>query len=301
MDKIDNILDRLQNAQQPAIDTPDELTERIMASLPEREATTSQRQKGRIAWLYSAIAAAACVLLFIGVGVATQQEKVQTPELVNANIQDEIPISELAVADEREEIQPSKVVTPDVREEMPTSELAAADERETIPTPKSAAADKREYIHSSPKTIDENLHYAAYTETQDTAEYQAPARVVEYIEKLAAFHHIEGEVLSDSIARSIAYVFPDNDKVRLFDRLLQVACTYSYDSPGYQMTISQQQLFFTLEDRHLQRRYLWLAERIGGGRIILYATHAPTDAALSSERYQEFRERITHTNQTTEL
>ena len=143
--------------------------------------------------------------------------------------------------------------------------------------------------------------YAAYAEKDDSADYLPPARVNEFIGKLANYHHIEPEVLSDSTAHSVAYVFPDNDKVRLFDRLLQVACSYHYDSPGYQMTISQQQLLFTLEDTRLSCRYLWLAERIGGGRIILYATHAPTGAAVSSEVYQEFRERTTHTNQTTEL
>ena len=143
--------------------------------------------------------------------------------------------------------------------------------------------------------------YAAYAEKDDSADYLPPARMDEFIGKLANYHHIEPEVLSDSTAHSVAYVFPDNDKVRLFDRLLQVACSYHYDSPGYQMTISQQQILFTLEDTRLSRRYLWLAERIGGGRIILYATHAPTGAAVSSEVYQEFRERTTHTNQTTEL
>jgi hypothetical protein len=143
--------------------------------------------------------------------------------------------------------------------------------------------------------------YAAYAEKDDSADYLPPARVDEFIGKLANYHHIEATVLSDSAAHSVAYVFPDNDKVRLFDRLLQVACSYHYDSPGYQMSISQQQLLFTLEDTRLSCRYLWLAERIGGGRIILYATHAPTGAAVSSEAYQEFRERTTHTNQTTEL
>ena len=143
--------------------------------------------------------------------------------------------------------------------------------------------------------------YTAYAEKDDSADYLPPARMDEFIGKLANYHHIEPEVLSDSAAHSVAYVFPDNDKVRLFDRLLQVACSYHYDSPGYQMTISQQQILFTLEDTRLSRRYLWLAERIGGGRIILYATHAPTGAAVSSEVYQEFRERTTHTNQTTGL
>lgn len=145
----------------------------------------------------------------------------------------------------------------------------------------------------------------ASAEVKADTSYQAPFRVDEFIARLAAYHHIEEEVLgdsgNDSTMKSVAYVFPDNEKVRLFDRLLQVACWYSCDSPGYQLTISQQQLLFTLEDRRLQRRYLWLAERIGGNRIILYATHSPTDATVSSERYQNFREKITHTNQNIEL
>jgi len=172
--------------------------------------------------------------------------------------------------------------------------------KEDVPA-ESVPCDTEKEDAPSVKVLDANLHYAAYTETKDTSDYLPPTRVDEFIEKLATYHHIKPEVLSDSTARSVAYVFPDNDKVRLFDRLLQVACSYSYDSPGYQMTISQQQLLFTLEDTRLSRRYLWLAERISGSRIILYATHAPTSAAVSSEAYQEFRERITHTNQTTEL
>ena len=164
------------------------------------------------------------------------------------------------------------------------------------------AAHNAESLAAAPKAEPEAKPiYAAYAEKDDSADYLPPARMDEFIGKLANYHHIEPEVLSDSAAHSVAYVFPDNDKVRLFDRLLQVACSYHYDSPGYQMTISQQQILFTLEDTRLSRRYLWLAERIGGGRIILYATHAPTGAAVSSEAYQEFRERTTHTNQTTEL
>ena len=145
----------------------------------------------------------------------------------------------------------------------------------------------------------------ASAETKTDSSYQAPARVNEFVAKLAAFHHVEEEILAgcqnDSTMRSAAYVFPDNDKVRLFDRLLQVACWYSYDSPGYQFTISQQQLLFTLEDPRLQRRYLWLAERVGGNRIILYATQSPTDVTVSSKCYQDFREKIIHTNQTSNL
>ena len=134
----------------------------------------------------------------------------------------------------------------------------------------------------------------------------APSCVDDFIAKLAEYNHIESEPLNchvrnDSTVGSTVYVFPDDDRVRLFDRLLQVVCRYDCDSLGYQLTITQQQMMFSLEDRHTGFRYLWLAERISGDRIILYATHAPIGRSVSSECYQNFREKITHTNQSFEL
>ena len=285
MNKTDDILNRLQQAQQPRLDNPDELTERIMSRLPDRGRPRPQKEpratsslagggaRAPRAWRYAAVGIAASVLLPIGVGVATQRQESHPIESVpNDSAKENAPI----------------VLVPNdtAKEDIPAESVPCDTEKENAP---------------SVKVLDANLHYAAYTETKDTSDYLPPARVDEFVEKLATYHHINAVVLNDSTARSVAYVFPDNDKVRLFDRLLQVACSYHYDSPGYQMTISQQQLLFTLEDTRLSCRYLWLAERIGGGRIILYATHAPTGAAVSSEAYQEFRERTTHTNQTTEL
>jgi hypothetical protein len=299
MNKTDDILNRLQHTQQPRLDNPDELTERILSRLPDRgrprpqkgpRATSSLAGGGARApraWLYAAVGIAASVLLLIGVGVATQRQESHPTELIADNAEKENHPIESVPTDAAKENAPVVSVPNDAaKEDAPVESVPSDTVKENAP---------------SVKVLDANLHYAAYTETKDTSDYLPPTRVDEFVEKLATYHHINAVVLSDSATHSVAYVFPDNDKVRLFDRLLQVACTYSYDSPGYQMTISQQQLLFTLEDTHLSRRYLWLAERIGGGRIILYATHAPTGAAVSSEAYQEFRERTTHTNQTTEL
>ncbi|MBR1395492.1 MAG: hypothetical protein IJ559_07530 [Prevotella sp.] len=286
MNKTDDILNRLQQAQQPSLDNPDELTERIMSRLPDRGRPRPQTGARR-AWRYVAVGIAASVLLLIGVGVATQRQESHPTELIADNAEKGNHLVESVLTDTEKRKHPVESVPNDAaKEDAPAKSIPCETEKEDVP---------------SVKVLDANLHYAAYTETKDTSDYLPPARVDEFVEKLAAYHHVEATVLSDSTAHSVAYVFPDNDKVRLFDRLLQVACTYSYDSPGYQMTISQQQLLFTLEDTRLNRRYLWLAERIGGSRIILYATHAPTGAAVSSEAYQEFRERTTHTNQTTEL
>ena len=225
----------------------------------------------------------------------------------NKQEKDEMPILAQQLPTQQENHEQTSLPSLEVREAAHKAGSEAATHKagsgEAMPkTGSEAAAHKVENIAAAPKAEPEAKPiYAAYAEKDDSADYLPPARVDEFIGKLANYHHIEPEVLGDSTAHSVAYVFPDNDKVRLFDRLLQVACSYHYDSPGYQMTISQQQLLFTLEDTRLSCRYLWLAERIGGSRIILYATHAPTGAAVSSEVYQEFRERTTHTNQTTEL
>lgn len=286
MNKTDDILNRLQQAQQPRLDNPDELTERIMSRLPERGRPRPQTGARR-AWRYVAVGIAASVLLLIGVGVATQRQESHPTELIADNAEKGNHLVESVLTDTEKRKHPVESVPNNAaKEDAPAKSIPCETEKEDVP---------------SVKVLDANLHYAAYTETKDTSDYLPPAHVDEFVEKLAAYHHVEATVLSDSTAHSVAYVFPDNDKVRLFDRLLQVACSYHYDSPGYQMTISQQQLLLTLEDTRLNRRYLWLAERIGGSRIILYATHAPTGAAVSSEAYQEFRERTTHTNQTTEL
>lgn len=66
MDKTDEILERLKNCQ-PVIDNPEELTERIMASLPERETRGRQWKlvAGRALQYVSSIAAALLIGLFL--------------------------------------------------------------------------------------------------------------------------------------------------------------------------------------------------------------------------------------------
>ena len=64
MTKIDDILDRLQK-EQPVIDMPDELTERIMNSLPERRPEATAGQKTQKAWLYTTIGAAAASIMLL--------------------------------------------------------------------------------------------------------------------------------------------------------------------------------------------------------------------------------------------
>ena len=81
MMKIDEILSRLQE-QQPDVCNPDELTDRIMDSLPDL--TTEQPKPARRIRLYiaSAIAVAASVLLLISLGIVTNNQNDEGNNLV---------------------------------------------------------------------------------------------------------------------------------------------------------------------------------------------------------------------------
>ena len=147
---------------------------------------------------------------------------------------------------------------------------------------------------------DPNLHYAAHDPAEETEPYQDPARVDEFIEKMAAYHNVkEGQLkcaaANDSNVVSRVYVFPDKKEVDVFGRLLQVACCYSDETPGYHLNFSHQQFFFELKDQHKQLQYRWIAERING-RILLYGTNAPIGAQTSAACYQEYRNELMHTN-----
>ena len=99
---------------------------------------------------------------------------------------------------------------------------------------------------------------------------------------------------------SNAYVFPDEEEVNVIGRMLQMAVKYGNDAPGYGLSLSRDQFIFQLCDKRKHTKYLWLAERVRG-YILLYATHAPIEAELSSACYQDFRENFTNTSQTRKM
>ena len=149
MNKTDQILERLKG-QQPVIDDPDVLTERIMSSLPEL--TTEQPKPARQIRLYivSAIAAAASVLLLLTLHYV------------------EKPTSVEAVADLRQEVSTSVEAVADLRQEVSTSVEAVADSRQGAPTSVSKANHSIDCGQSSNRprsteesiTLDEPIEYA---------------------------------------------------------------------------------------------------------------------------------------------
>ena len=134
MMKIDEILSRLQE-QQPDVCNPDELTDRIMDSLPDLP--TEQPKPARRIRLYvaSAIAAAASVLLLLTLHYS------------------EGPTSLEAVADLRQGVPTPGKAPADLRERVPAPGKALADSREGVPAPGKALADSREGVPTSVEAV----------------------------------------------------------------------------------------------------------------------------------------------------
>lgn len=245
------------------------------------------KQSRRPLWRWVAVAAS--LLLLIGVGAT----------LVPFNKQTEA--GSLVV----QAVQPVRTDSTEAPSKQ-TVKSAQAVCTTTSPTPKSVTITPKAPVDTVAVSqhTDPNLHYAAYSPEEDST-YQAPSRMVEFITKIADYNKVKAVPLmcamgsSDSTAVSMAYVFEDKEELNLFGRLLQAACWYDSKTPGYLLNFSHQQFFFTLKDLRKNEKYLWIAERLIGGRILLFCTHSPIEADVSSVCYQNYREQLMHTNYST--
>ena len=240
----------------------------------------AERPTTRWRWM----AAAACVLIIIGIGWALKER---------------FPASELDAAGSRDGLTALSEAPADQRVGLTDLSEAPADQRGSLTDFSEAPADPCEGIVLE-EPADPNLHYASNTTVEeDTVAYQDPARVDDFIAKLAEYHQVkEGELTcsatQDGSVVSRVYVFPDKQEIDLFGRLLQVACQYSDKTPGYVLYFSHQQFFFELKDIRKQLHYRWIAERING-KILLYSTCSPLGITVSSACYQDYCDQLMHT------
>lgn len=300
MNKIDDILEQLKG-QQPVIDDPDTLTERIMDSLPDQEPANEvelpQRQGNRRP-LWQWLSMAASILLIIGIGTTLMRRQDAEPK-VEALVAKAEPVT--VTANEEPTVpQVEETVSKDVEvktvKTMKTMKTASKPQPKEPQEPQPVKDEEPDY-----QTVDDpNLHYASQDLTKDTIPYQDPARVDDFIAKLADYNKVKQGGLkcstaNDSNVVTTVYVFPDKDDINLFSRLLQVACWYDSKAPGYHLNFSQQQFFFELKDMRKQLQYRWIAERING-RILFYSTQAPIGVKESSACYQEYRNELMYQN-----
>ena len=289
MNNIDDILERLKG-QQPVMSNPDELTEHIMENLPD-----IGENKAQVVSIRRWLSIAACLLVVLGVGTMLlfnanprQPQVAQLPERV-------VPIIGTDSTNHRySQYQPSiqPVSTTDTKRTKHRCKTDTAD-KPSAPMP-SVPETSRPVEENGP-----NLHYATHELTKDTLPYQDPARVDGFIAKLAEYNNVkQGELTCsaplDSNVVSAVYVFPDKKEIDVFKRLLQVACWYSDETPGYHLNFSHRQFFFELKDMRKQLHYRWIAERVNG-KILLYSTCAPIEVVVSSACYQEYRDELMHT------
>ena len=270
------------------------------------------------------IAAAACLLLLIGTCTMLLMKENDTMPLVAQKIAEEMtaqPLPALQGEGCPKGGAGSVVSTPQVKVTATTMNH----QEEKIQTPpltpplEGRGVAAQSLSLSSPSTEDPNIHYASLEKLQgselcsgmtttDTVAYQDPARVDDFISKLASVYALPIELTCsatlDSTVTSAVYVFPDKanrptvgtgcQEVDVFARLLQVACCYSDETPGYLLNFSHLQFFFQLKDMRRQLQYLWIAERVNG-KILLYSTNAPLGVNTSSVCYQEYRDELMNT------
>lgn len=260
-------------------DTP-QLPDGFMKNMEQKTNPPMTRPVRRWWW----VAAAASVLLIIGIGVTMMptEETMPTAPKVVAKMEPR----QTPVVATQEEPKEEKIVIAQKKHQ----EKLHDSKQNQKPVP---------VIPSAEPEDDPHLHYASAELTKDTLPYQNPARVDEFIAKMAAYNHVkQGELEctqpAGSNVVSSVYVFPDNKEIDVFGRLLQVACCYSDETPGYLLSFSHQQFFFELKDMRQQLQYRWIAERVNG-KILLYGTHAPLGTKESSACYQDYRDELMHT------
>lgn len=271
--------------------------EALSHSLPNRE-----RRKRVLRW----IAAAACLLIIIGVGVNNKffritdvpSQDVTKPGTMMAHqtetaADETLPTSSPKPADELSEGSGLTV------QSLQTEQQSTANEQKEV-TDKSEPERKPQV---EPVTTT-NVHYAAQSLADDST-YQAPSRMNAFIAKIADYNKVKGvplECTSDCNGNDIvntAYVFQDTKELDLFARLLQAACWYDSKTPGYLLRFSNQQFYFTLKDQRKGEKYLWMAERLVDGRILLLSSHSPIASKVSTACYQSYRDQLTHINTST--
>ena len=300
--------------------------ERLMQRIDKHK--TKDRQI--LIWLYSLIgAAAASVVLFMLFTPHSNRNNALT-EIVNEQSdkteikrEDELVTSQVK---EQEESQQTllayghlygnyhKAKIKQVTKEE-TKEQAAHDSTIIVQTSTSesrpsddSSADSTCITSPISTSTNPNLHYASYNISNDSS-YISPALMDEFIKKLATNYGVESDnscCTADSAHADMVctmYVFPDTKDIDLFGRLLIAAITYDDTMPGYLLNYSRQQFFFTLNDKQHERKYVWIAERIGNDRIMLYCSNSPIGDAMSSECFQKYRNKITNiiNPKTTEL
>ena len=304
MDKRYNDTDLREALHRKYADTP-QLPADFMAKMEhrmaERQAAPSGSAAGaKRARLWRWVAAAACFLVVVGVGLHVQFSDWTRPVAQSSTLNQSIEHAQSI--NRARSVAQSSTLNQSIEHAQSINRARSISQSSTV----NPSTDHGQSINR-PRSIDQStvvdsdpdLHYAAADLTKDTIPYQDPARVDDFIAKMAEYNKVKESELTcstplDSNVVSRVYVFPDKQEIDVFGRLLQVACSYSDATPGYHLYFSHLQFFFELQDVRKHLQYRWIAERVNG-KILLYSTNAPLGVNTSSACYQEFRDELMNT------
>ena len=274
-------LERTEAKRRPA-EVPDDFLANVLDEI-ESEA------KPKTIKLWRWVAAAACIAIVVGLGAIIALNRQTTPQPAVAIIADtassidQTP-SQTAIAET--EIAPEPVAAPEPKPE---------------PAP---AKPKRQHKKAQPKPAPDNQQQVAETITQDKdPDYVSPELLDALISKMADNQKAAKRVLDcghehDSTTTEMVYLFPKNSG-DIMGRLLMSAAHYNENTDGYFLNYSQQQFFFTLNDEHTGKNYLWIAEKTDDGRIMLYSFQSPIGSELGSECYHDYHNKLLYNNMNT--
>lgn len=293
-------------------------SERLMLHIDKHK---TKDKHNNLKWLYTIISAAAASIVLFMVFTPRSNQNDALPVVVNeqpdnAEINREDVLTTTHVKEQEEPQTTLQTHRPSGRKHHKAEIKQVAKEGPTgkkvhestllVQTPASesqpsddSSGDSTYSISPMPSPTDANLHYASNITSTDSS-YISPALMDEFIRKLATHYEVEGD---DSYCKTDSthvdmvctmYLFPDTKEIDLFGRLLLAAITYDDTTPGYLLNYSRQQFFFTINDQQLERKYLWIAERMGNDRIMLYCSNSPIGENMSSECFQKYRNKITN-------
>lgn len=298
---------RRNEEKRTAPTVPDDFFDSVMGRIEAEPKTIN---------LWRWVAAAACIALVAGIGSAIL--------FADKTVVESTPIAETVIP-ENPEKQPTDiaetdsvaepVVVPEPKIEAPKTKAtpAAKPKPATQPAPNpnlrmerpvyaanEPATNNRASANSSAsqKAAQTNL---AESQSKNDDTYLDPALMDEFILKMAEYQGVskiksECSISNDTNYVETFYVFPVKQEFDVLGRFMLMASKYSNTTPGYAFNNSEQQIFFTIDDEPNGLNYLWIAERIGDSKIMIYSVHAPIETEIESDCYQQFYNDLTFAN-----